>query len=84
MKSLESDFGRRRIMIHRFLDLARLYFWCLQHLGKVVLAYRRLWLSVGISIMFLAGGTELDPGAHVESSNQKLVNGFWPENRRIQ
>lgn len=24
-------------MIHCFVDLARLYFWCLQHLGKVVL-----------------------------------------------
>lgn len=46
MKSLESDFGWRRIMIHRFVDLARLYFWCLQHLGKVVLAYRHLWFVV--------------------------------------
>lgn len=67
MKSLESDFGRRRIMIHRFLDLARFYIWCLQHLGKVVWAYRHLWLSVGISVVFLSSGAELDLGAHVES-----------------
>lgn len=67
IKSLESDFGWRRIMINRFLDLARLYIWCLQHLGKVFWAYRRLWLSVGISVLFLASGAQLDLGAHVES-----------------